>query len=95
MEICKVCVLYLKSEFAEHAWSDHLLISWFRKNFEQALILVYKSIHNQAPNFNWQMFILRNSEYSPWGNPETLSPGAKTTYKPAHGLPLQTTPQIE
>ena len=59
-----------------------LLTTWFHKSFDQALILVHKSIHNQAPKFIQEMFILRQ------GNPKTLTPGPPTpTTDRVHGPP--------
>ena len=50
------------------------------RRIEQALILVYKSIYDQAPSYIREMFILRNSDYSLRGHLKVVLPRPTSSY---------------
>ena len=47
---------------------------------EQALILVYNSIYNQAPNYIREMFLLRSNGYSVRGHLKVVLPRPTSSY---------------
>lgn len=50
------------------------------RHIEQALILVYKSIHNQTPNYIQEMFSLRSNGYSLHGHLKVVLPRPTSSY---------------
>ncbi|RMX50657.1 hypothetical protein pdam_00017165 [Pocillopora damicornis] len=50
------------------------------RRIEQALILVYKSIHNQTPNYIQEMFSLRSNGYSLRGHLKVVLPRPTSSY---------------
>jgi len=50
------------------------------RRIEQALILVYKSIYDQAPMYIWEMFVLRNNGLSLRGHLKVVLPRPTSSY---------------
>ena len=50
------------------------------RRIEQALILVYESIHNQTPNYIQEMFSLRSNGYSLRGHLKVVLPRPTSSY---------------
>ena len=50
------------------------------RRIEQALILVYNSIYNQAPNYIREMFLLRSNGYSLRGHLKVVLPRPTSSY---------------
>ena len=59
---------------------DELLKTAHIKSLEQALILVYNSIYNQAPNYIREMFLLRSNGYSLRGHLKVVLPRPTSSY---------------
>ena len=62
------------------------------RRIEQALILVYNSIYNQAPNYIREMFLLRSNGYSLWGHLKVVLPRPTSSYMP-HSFTYQAAKQ--
>ena len=55
-------------------------VPYQHRRIEQALILVYNSIYNQAPNYIREMFLLRSNGYSLRGHLKVVLPRPTSSY---------------
>ena len=78
------------------AYEEYLNIAHIKslehRRIEQALVLVYKSIYGQAPNYIREMFILRSNGYSLRGHPKVVIPRPTSSYM-QHSFTYQTSKQ--
>ena len=71
---------YSKSTAYEELLKTVHIKSLENRRIEQALILVYNSIYNQAPNYIREMFLLRSSGYSLRGHLKVVLPRPTSSY---------------
>ena len=71
---------YSKSTAYEELLKTANIKSLEHRRIEQALILVYKSIHNQTPNYIQEMFSLRSNGYSLRGHLKVVLPRPTSSY---------------
>ena len=71
---------YSKSTAYEELLKTANIKSLEHRRIEQALILVYKSIHNQTPNYIQEMFSLRSNGYSLRGHFKVVLPRPTSSY---------------
>ena len=71
---------YSKSTAYEELLKTVHIKSLEHRRIEQALILVYNSIYNQAPNYIREMFLLRSNGYSLRGHLKVVLPRPTSSY---------------
>ncbi|PFX12227.1 putative RNA-directed DNA polymerase from transposon BS [Stylophora pistillata] len=71
---------YSKSTAYEELLKTANIKSLEHRRIEQALILVYKSIHNQTPNYIQELFSLRSNGYSLRGHLKVVLPRPTSSY---------------
>ena len=71
---------YSKSTAYEELLKTVHIKSLEHRRIEQALILVYNSIYNQAPNYIREIFLLRSNGYSLWGHLKVVLPRPTSSY---------------